>query len=252
MPPVEWLPQKRPPQRGGFCLVHSCSDMRIQALIFDFDGTVLDTETPEYEAWRTIYQEHGVELPLDAWAASIGRGIGDNPFDPYQTLERLIGRPIDQDEVRLLKRALFNNKLALLGARPGVAAYLEEAKSAGLQVGLASSSHHDWVDPRLEKLGLLSFFDAILCADDVTRTKPDPELYIAALVQLGVPAEAGIAIEDSPNGIKAAKGAGLFCVATPNSLTALLPLGDADLIVPSLAELPFPDLLRRAESRVSG
>jgi HAD superfamily hydrolase (TIGR01509 family) len=223
--------------------------MRIQALIFDFDGTILDTETPEYEAWRTIYQEHGVELPLDGWAASIGRGIGDNPFDPYHTLERLTGRPIDQNEVRFRKRELFSRRLALLGARPGVEDYLRGAKELGLKVGLASSSHHDWVDSRLEKLGLLDYFDAILCADDVTRTKPDPELYAAALYRLGeIPPAAGIAVEDSPNGVKAAKAAGLFCVATPNSLTALLPLDHADLVVPSLAELPLPDLLRRAES----
>jgi len=223
--------------------------MPIQALIFDFDGTILDTETPEYEAWRAIYESYGVELPLPEWLASIGRGVDDNPFDPYHTLERLSGRLIDREGVRARRRALFLDRVAQQSARAGVVEYLDGAAALGLKLAVASSSRHDWVDTYLSRLGLLDRFDAVLCADDVTRTKPDPELYAAAVYRLGVEPAAAVAIEDSPNGLRAAKAAGLFCVATPNPMTALLPLDEAHVIAASLADLPLAELLARAAVR---
>jgi beta-phosphoglucomutase-like phosphatase (HAD superfamily) len=130
-----------------------------------------------------------------------------------------------------------------------VVEYLDGAAALGLKLAVASSSRHDWVDAYLSRLGLLDRFDAILCADDVTRTKPDPELYAAAVYRLGVETAAAIAIEDSPNGLRAARAAGLFCVATPNPMTALLPLDEADVVVASLSDLPLPELLARATPR---
>jgi HAD superfamily hydrolase (TIGR01509 family) len=135
---------------------------------------------------------------------------------------------------------------------PGVLDYLEGARRLGLRVGLASSSSCEWVLGHLSRLGLLNYFHEIRASEDVKRTKPDPALYLQVLHGLGVPAEQGVALEDSPNGILAAKRAGLFCVAVPNALTRRLPLDHADLRLESLADLPLESLLVEVEGRLHG
>ena len=128
---------------------------------------------------------------------------------------------------------------------PGVVEHLEAAKSIGLKLGVASSSTRDWVTGHLARLGILGRFDCVRCRDDVANAKPDPDLYIAVLECLGVLASEAIAVEDSPNGVMAAKRAGLRCVAIPNSITARLDLGQADVILGSLADVTLAELLRR-------
>jgi len=115
----------------------------------------------------------------------------------------------------------------------------------GLKVGVASSSTRDWVRGHLERLGILDSFDCLRCRDDVASAKPEPDLYLAVLECVGVLAAEAIAIEDSPNGVLAAKRAGMRCVAIPNSITARLDLGRADLILDSLADVTLPELLSK-------
>ena len=119
-----------------------------------------------------------------------------------------------------------------------------------MKLGMASSSRRKWVNGHLTRLGLIQHFDSIKCADDVQRTKPDPDLYLAALGALGLQGHEAVALEDSPNGIAAAKAAGLFCVAVPNTLTRQLPLDGVDLVLDSLADLPMKDLLERLNTDV--
>ena len=135
--------------------------------------------------------------------------------------------------------------IAFEPVRPGVRDYLDAARRLGLGLAVASSSSRRWVAGHLERLGLADRFDVLCCAEDVTRVKPHPDLYVAALKALGAASVAAIALEDSPNGVLAAKRAGLFCVAVPNPLTAKLDLSAADIRLASLDELPLPALLRR-------
>lgn len=214
----------------------------IRALIFDFDGLILDTEGPEFQTWQEIYAEHGGTLSFDSWAETIGT-IGG--FDPYAELERQLGRALDREAIRQRRRQRFQELIAGQTARPGVTDYLEAASARGLRLAVASSAPRDWVAGHLERLGLRQYFDCLRCADDVTRVKPDPELYLAALAALDVLPTEAIALEDSPNGITAAKRAGLFCVAVPNPLTGQLSLAHADLQVESLAQLSLDQLLAR-------
>jgi len=123
--------------------------------------------------------------------------------------------------------------------------HLDQAKALGLKVGVASSSTAEWVRGHLARLGILERFDCLRCRDEVANAKPEPDLYIAVLECLGVTAAEAIAIEDSPNGVTAAKRAGLRCVAIPNSITAKLDLSDADVLLHSLAEITLADLLRK-------
>ncbi len=230
-----------------FLLGYTKPKMLIRALVFDFDGTILDTETPEFQAWQEVYAEFGASLPLPIWAESIGRGHDTVTFDPYSYLEAQTGQRIDYQTVRMRKRERFTTLILQEKPRAGVVAYLEQARDLGLGLAVASSSDRAWVEGHLKRLNLLSYFALTRCSDDVTRTKPSPDLYLSACEGLGVAPGEAVAFEDSLNGLRAAKAAGLYSVATPNAITKFLPLEpEADLFLPSLADLSLPDLLNRA------
>lgn len=219
----------------------------IRALIFDFDGLIVDTESPEFKAWQAVFDEYGGSLSLEDWAGSIGSR--EPCLDPYAELKRQTGRSVVREEVRARKRELFQLFFTDRGMLPGVREYLEGAQRMGLAIGLASSASRDWIEGHLERLKIGSYFAAVRTEEDVERAKPDPELFLAAMAALGVSSEEAIALEDSPNGLLAAKSAGMFCLAVPNPITRQLELEGADLRVDSLADLPLEQLLAIAGER---
>ena len=216
----------------------------IKALIFDFDGLILDTETPEYQAWSEIYREHGQELTLATWGQIVG-GIDASDFRPLPSLQRLTGR--DLAALDLPGRA-SEQSLAIITRQaplPGVLDALQAAQRLRLRLALASSSPHRWVDGHLARLGLTAYFEAIKCGDDVPHTKPEPDLYLAALAALGVDPREAVAFEDSPNGVTAACRAGMRVVAVPNPVTASLPMQGESLRLHSLADLTLEQILAK-------
>ena len=219
--------------------------MGIRALLFDFDGLIVDTETPSFASWQEVYREHGEKLPLERWAAIVGT-IGG--FEPLDYLEELHG-PIDREAVQARRDEHEITLLEIEELRPGVLEYLEEAQRLGLKTAIVSSSTQQWVNRHLARLEQAEHFDEIVTADlDQARAKPRPTLYLEALKRLGVSADEAIAFEDSPNGVTAAKAAGIFTIAVPNGVTASLGLGEADLVLESLAERPLRELLDRRSS----
>jgi HAD superfamily hydrolase (TIGR01509 family) len=219
----------------------------IRAIIFDFDGLILETEGPSYQSWAEVYQSFGLTLPFSTWSSIIGTSQGE--FDPRLELQRQVKDKVDWEMIETRRQASEKALIERHSVLPGVEQYIIDARRLGLYLGLASSSSRNWVVGHLTRLGLLSYFDCICASDDVRHTKPDPELYQAVLLRLDVGAEEAIALEDSPNGIKAAKQAGIFCVAVPNLLTSQLTLSQADLRLDSLAEMPLEQLLNKVNSR---
>lgn len=217
--------------------------MAVRALLFDFDGLIVDTESPSLAAWRWLYAQHGQELTLERWSAAIGTIDG---FDPLAHLETLTGQPLEREVVDARR---LEHELMLVeaeGLRPGIADYLADAEVLGLRKAIVSSSSRPWIDRHLRRLERLYGWDAIVTADhDPARAKPSPTLYLEALDALSVSADEAIAFEDSPNGVRAAKAAEIFCVAVPNAVTSGLGLDGADLVVESLASLPLAQLLER-------
>jgi HAD superfamily hydrolase (TIGR01509 family) len=213
----------------------------IRALVFDFDGLILETETPAYETWAEIYREHGHELPLDRWFDYIGREGGF--FNAADHLAALVGEGFDIEGTQARRDARKTELIAALDVMAGVREYVADAKRLGLRLAVASSSSRAWVLGHLERLGLRAQWDAVRTREDVARTKPAPDLYLAAVKALGVAPHETVAFEDSMNGIAAAKDAGLLCVAVPNGLTAGMDLSRADLRLASLAETPLERLL---------
>ncbi|MDR3687952.1 MAG: HAD family hydrolase [Fimbriimonas sp.] len=208
--------------------------MPLDALIFDFDGLIVDTETPEALVWREVFREHGQTLPDDYWNDSIGRGAEQVKESPLQLLNRLTEEKLDIQAVDKTRERRLYNMIAAEPARRGVVSLLKEAKSAGMKLAVASSSKHWWVDGHLERLNLKQYFQHIVCADDVPRAKPFPDLYLKAASKLQVGLAEVMAFEDSPHGIASAKAAGIFVVAVPNSMTATLDLTAADVRFESL------------------
>jgi len=214
----------------------------LKALIFDFDGLILDTETPEVLVWQSVYKDHGFELPVDEWQKTIG-GYGISNFNPAEHLSLLSQGRLDSVSLRARYRKEADKIIHASPVLPGVTRMIEQAKENGLQVAIGSSSPHSWVDTHAKRLGIFDYFDHIVCQDDVPpgRTKPNPDIFLKALDQLNVKNDAAVVFEDSPNGVLAARRAGIFVVAVPNPLTAKLGV-TGDLTVSSLADLSLHDL----------
>ena len=212
----------------------------IKALVFDFDGLILDTETHEFQVHQEIFREHDVELPLDVWSICVGT-VGN--FDVYAYLAQCLGKPVNRELLLQMREEKFHKAIRKEQARPGVECYLKSAKDLGLKLGVASSSTFQWVSGFLEHLKLLHYFDCICTSDDVANVKPDPELYRLALQRLAVQPWQAVAFEDSAHGANAAKGAGLHCVVVPNSVTAGFDFGEVSARLASFEDLDLQSLL---------
>src|SRR3989442_5610866 len=216
----------------------------IKALVFDFDGLLVDTEVPIFRAWQRIYREHGQELPLDRWLTVLGTPSG--PVVPGLGLAEKTGTKLDEKELKALEVLYYQEATALQQLLPGVLDYLVAARELGLKTAVASSSTRKWVMDHLNRFGIGGHFDAIVCREDVKRTKPHPDLYVTSLERLCVRPAAGSDFPESSNGVQAAKAAGLFCVAVPNPLTADLDLSEADLRLLSLDPMPLREGIKEA------
>lgn len=190
----------------------------LKALLFDFDGTILDTEDAEYRTWQEVYARYGQSLALSTWANVVGTAGGG--FDPVAHLEQLTGQKLPHQEIRHRRRERDRALTDAMDARPGVRALIAQAEAAGVALAIASSSQHGWVERHLRRLGLIDAFTTICCSDDTGRGKPDPAVYLLALERLGIAASEAVAVEDSPNGALAAARAGVACLVVPNGVTS--------------------------------
>lgn len=213
----------------------------IKAIIFDFDGTILDTETAWYEAFRGAYSARGAELTLETFSTCIGTSL--DAFNPYEFINTLIEQPVKPAEFKQEVHQRHNALMKTVQIRPGIEDYLKAAKNAGLKIGLASSSSRIWIDKHLKLLKIGSYFDCICTSDDVAKVKPDPELYLKAMERLGVKPQETVAIEDSPNGSRAAIAAGMYCVVVPNQVTKLLAFEPACMMAECLTDVDFNRLV---------
>jgi len=218
----------------------------IEAVILDFDGLILDTETPFRRSWEEIYEEHGLSVSPTAWAGMIGSSA--DPAEPYALLEGHLGHAIDRVAIRARRMARELELLEGEEVMPGVRKLIEDATSCGIRLAVASSSDREWVVGHLAGIGLRESFEAIACAEDVEATKPAPDLYEAVLGYLSVSPGRAIAFEDSVHGVAAAKAAGLFCVAVPNRVTGHLTFPAADCVVETLEGRTLAEFIKAAEA----
>lgn len=217
----------------------------LSAVIFDFDGLIVDTESPAFEAWGAIFREHGEELALQDFVRCVGSDYATG-FDPVIHLASLLRTRGDARAETLDRIALIADKdarkraiCARLGVLPGFHERIAEARGLGLKTAVASSSSRAWILDHIARLGLASCFDAVRGREDVARIKPFPDVYLEAARALGVEPSACLVLEDSLNGVKAAKAAGMRCIAVPNGITRALDFAIADAVAPSLSSVSF-------------
>ncbi|WP_198407892.1 HAD family hydrolase [Azoarcus olearius] len=203
----------------------------LQAVIFDMDGLLLDSERPIRDAWIEVGREIGVSLD----AATYHRVIGRNMTDVHAILGEVFGTDIYRDAAARVA-ALLDARHAQQGYPPkaGAAALLGWLEARGVRCGLASSSYRDKVERRLRQAGLLGYFDAIACGDEVTRGKPAPDVYLLAAQRLEAVPTACLAFEDSDNGARAALAAGMEVVLVPDLLEPLPDLAAQCTLLASL------------------
>jgi len=215
--------------------------MKIKALIFDFDGLLVDTETPQMQTWQRLYRELGAELRPEEWVQWLG--TSPEAFDPISDLRGKTTATFDSYELKRQFKLQSTQAIEKEILRPGMGLLLEHAQKAGLAMAVSSSSGRLWVESGLDRVRATKYFQAVCTAEDVTRVKPDPELFQLALSRLNIAPQEAIVLEDSPMGIRAAKSAGMACVAYPNSISTHLDLSKADLIVNSPQDLTLAQIL---------
>jgi HAD superfamily hydrolase (TIGR01509 family) len=216
--------------------------MATKALIFDFDGLLMDTETTLLDSWRTEWRHHGLELDESRFFADHG---GDTTEEQYALLKAAAGPGFDRAASHALRTAYRKELHATLGLTAGLADWLTEAEGLGLRLAVASSSRREWVAGNLARTGDLARFEVLACGDEVSGPKPDPAVYLLALERLGLPPEAAVAFEDTPHGVAAAVAAGLRCVAIPHAYAQTSRFGHAGLVLPSAATMSLAGVLER-------
>jgi HAD superfamily hydrolase (TIGR01509 family) len=219
--------------------------MALKGIIFDFDGLIIDTETPCCNSWVELFNQHGFQFTVDDYRKIIG--TGHHFYDPSKHLSQLISGAINPkvilDQNRIRTRQLIESQPML----PGVLEFIVAANQQGLPLAIASSSDREWIEGYLSKLSIREFFQAVCTSNDVQHVKPEPDLFLLALARLGISSSEALIFEDSPNGIKAAKSAGIPCIAIPNGITKGMDLSLATRIVDSFKNLDIQELINSSK-----
>lgn len=209
--------------------------MLASAVLFDFDGILVDTEWEIYQAWLETFREHGHDLPLSLYTRCIGSDF--DAWSPKLHLEELTRLNFDWIQMDERRQIRIRSALSKHGPIDGVVAVLKLLREIGIPMAVVSSSSHHWVDGWLEKLELMGFFQEIVCKGDAPKIKPAPDLFIEAALRLRVKASDCLVIEDSLNGLNSAKAAGMMAWMVPNRVTAKLDFTRADRVFTSFLEL---------------
>jgi putative hydrolase of the HAD superfamily len=209
--------------------------MKFKGFVFDFDGLIIDTEIPRYIAWREAYENYGQPLSIRDWWIAIGTGPA--VFDPVRHLYELTDQKIDMEAVSKTVDTRSYELMEKAELLPGVEGFIQSAADAGMPMAVASSSSRSWVTGHLERYGLIRYFQHVETIENVENVKPAPDLYLLAVKNLAIPIDSVLTFEDSPNGIKAAKAAGLRCIAVPNQITREMDLSQADKLIGSFSEI---------------
>ncbi|MGW1771374.1 HAD family hydrolase [Streptomyces sp. NPDC002104] len=219
--------------------------VQIEAIVFDFDGLLMDTETTLLECWQYEWRQHGRELDPATFFADHG---GDITAERYRRLAAAVGPEFDY-EISHARRLAYRDELhSNLGLRDGIDAWLTQARDAGLRCAVASSSTEEWVTSMLARVDRLDAFGVLAFGNEVRSPKPAPDVYLLALNRLGLDPAQAIAVEDTPHGAAAARAAGLSCIAIPNPFADPTYFTAADLVLATAAELPLQDAIEALTS----
>jgi HAD superfamily hydrolase (TIGR01509 family) len=209
-----------------------------KAVLFDFDGLIMDSEWPIYESWQRVFEAEGQTLAAETYVQCIGSDF--NTWSPEKYLEELTGKEFDWPVINAKRQVEIETDLVGAQPLPGVRELMEKLTSGNdktMKIAVVSSSSHRWVDTWLEKLDLSIYADEVVCRGDAPRIKPAPDLYLEAVRRFSLKPEECVVLEDSLNGVRSGNAAGCTTIAVPSKLTSCLDFSQADVVIGSLTEL---------------
>jgi HAD superfamily hydrolase (TIGR01509 family) len=208
--------------------------LSFEAIIFDHDGTLVDTESADFRACEALFEEYGQTLALEHWAdVVVGHYAGyDIIFD--ELIAAAHQKKLTREILRRRLRALWQVNLANVALMPHAERVIHTLYQAGYPLGVATASDQKWVERWMGQFELLPYFSAIATKDQVTNNKPAPDVYLLAAEKLGVSPGRCLVFEDTLAGVRAAKGAGMTVMAVPSPLTKSLNFSQADGIINNL------------------
>ena len=212
----------------------------VRAIVFDFDGLLMDTESTSFQSWQYEWNQWGLTLEVADFFADHG---GDVTEDRYAVLAAAAGPRFDRG-LSHRRRVAYRERLhEQLDLADGMRGWLDEAVGLGLRLAVASSSPLEWLTAHLGRAGVLGTFDVLAGGDEVGRHKPAPDVYELALGRLSLSGDAAVAVEDTAHGVAAARAAGMRCIAIPNPFVAVERVCHADLVLLSASQLRLADVL---------
>jgi HAD superfamily hydrolase (TIGR01509 family) len=210
----------------------------IKTVIFDMDGVIVDTEPVHYRAYQQHFKDLDIHVPVEMYATF----TGNSTKNVYEKLKAAFGIAEETEKLVDIKRALFNDAFDSkedLFLLEGVENLIKDLYQNGMQLILASSSAKVTIDRIFRRFHLHQYFCDIVSGEDFPKSKPDPAIFEKAVELSGMPKENCIVIEDSANGIKAAKAAGIYCIGYDSLHSKLQDLSEADRVIKRFDELDF-------------
>lgn len=210
----------------------------IKTVIFDMDGVIVDTEPVHYHAYHEHFKQLNIDVPDEMYATF----TGNSTKNVYQKLRDSFGIEGDTEDLINIKRQLFNDAFdtkADLFLLDGVGKLIAGLHANGMQLILASSSAKVTIDRVFRRFDLHRYFSHIVSGEDFPKSKPDPAIFVEAWRLSGHAKNECVVIEDSTNGIKAAKGAGIYCIGYISENSRLQKLEEADMVIGHFDELNF-------------
>jgi len=248
MPDRRWIPDHLRFIIISMMVQQKSTPNRFDAVIFDFDGILVDTEGAVYQAWAELFRESGADLPLNLYTKCVGSDHAI--WDPKAYFEEITGTRPDWPPLLEAKNLRTRRLLEGSGLMPGARHWLDRLADLGSRPAVASSSSRAWVDGWLDILGVAEYFHSTHCREDVGALKPRPDLFLRAANALGVDPQRVLAIEDSHNGMTAALAAGMTVLVVPNEITRGQDFSAAHVLADSLDDSNALEMLARITSWV--
>lgn len=207
---------------------------RIRAVVFDLDGLLIDSEPLQAWAWHEYVARFGAVMTPNV----LGRMLGLRAVDAVKIPIEMLDLPVDEVTALRERDDIFLAAVpGAIHAHKGAVELIDELRSREIPIALATSGHRRYVDLALESAGLTGRFDQEVTAELVTRGKPNPDVYLRAAELLDTPPDACLALEDAPNGVTAAKAAGMRCFAIPGDHATPDAVAHADAVLESLNDV---------------
>lgn len=213
----------------------------ISTVIFDMDGVIIDTEPIHHHAFFTQFAELGIAVSDELYASF----LGSSTRNVFQCLKQEFALPQEVPALLQRKRELFNQAFdtdASLDLLPGVRALIQDLQAHGVQMVLASSASKATIARVFNRFGLTPYFSHTVSGEDFAQSKPNPAIFLHAAELAQTPVGECIVIEDSANGVAAAKAAGIYCIGYASPHSAGQDLRLADRVIQDFSELSATEI----------